>query len=182
MRSASRSASSRYWVVSSTVALGGEIADHLPELLPAARFETGRRLVEEEGLRLRAADQTGRRVEPAPHPAGVRADGAAGGFGEAEAFEEFGGPQARVRPGAAGQPAHHAQVLLAGLRLVDGGVLPGEADRAAHPAPVGHDIVPGDAGRAAVGGGERVVSPWASIMAAGGTGVPGGMGAPLSAY
>jgi hypothetical protein len=66
-------------------------------------------------------------------------------------------PQQLGRPAASpdarqpGEPAHHAQVLLAGLQLVDGRVLAGQADAAADVAAGSHDIVAGDAGASAIG-------------------------------
>ena len=88
MRSASRSASSRYWVVRKIGHPGsGQVGDDLPHALPAAQVEAGGRLVEEDHRGL--ADQAGREVEPAAHAAGVGA----------------GPPAARPRPGRTGPAA-----------------------------------------------------------------------------
>ena len=65
---------------------------------PAARVETGSRLVEEDHLRV--ADQRHREVEPAPHPAGVRRHRPLDGVDQVELLEQLGDPRAgpRVRP------------------------------------------------------------------------------------
>ena len=77
MRSASRSASSRYWVVRKTVTPAPTSSrDDLPHRLAAARVEAGGRLVEEEHRG--AADEARGEVEAPAHPARVRADPAAG--------------------------------------------------------------------------------------------------------
>ena len=70
--SASWSASSRYWVVSSTsVPVSTRRADRVPQLDPAARVEPGRGLVEQQEPR--RPDQARAEVEPAAHAARVRA-------------------------------------------------------------------------------------------------------------
>ena len=53
-------------------AVAHEVAQHVPELDPAARVQPGGRLVEEEHRR--RGDQADREVEPAPHAAGVGLD------------------------------------------------------------------------------------------------------------
>ena len=78
--SASSSASSRYWVVSSSVVPSRtRRADDVPHPEPAARVEAGRRLVEEQ--QPRPADERAAEVEPAAHAARVRLDHAVGGVG-----------------------------------------------------------------------------------------------------
>ena len=73
IRSASWSASSRYWVVRKIVTpLGGQLADAVPHRAAAARVEPGRGLVEEDHRW--GADQGHRQVEPAAHPARVGRD------------------------------------------------------------------------------------------------------------
>ena len=77
-RSASWSASSRYWVVRKTVVPSSVERSHLlPDRLAADRVEAGGRLVEEEHARL--VDERRGEVEPALHPARVGADAAVGG-------------------------------------------------------------------------------------------------------
>ena len=105
--SASRSASSRYCVVSSTVvpcATRPSIVSQSAE--PAARVEPGRRLVEEQHRR--AEHERGREVEPAAHAAGVGLRRPLGGLGELEALEQLVRAR-RARPcgacGRAGRPS-----------------------------------------------------------------------------
>ena len=69
--SASRSASSRYCVVSSSVVpAADQFDDDLPHVGPAARVQAGRRLVQEQHRRL--GHQRAGQVEPTSHAAGVR--------------------------------------------------------------------------------------------------------------
>ena len=74
IRSASRSASSRYCVVSriGRCPSADQLADHVPHGLPAARVEPGGRLVQEDHRG--PADQAHGEVEPAAHAAGVGLD------------------------------------------------------------------------------------------------------------
>ena len=110
IRSASRSASSRYWVVRKIVTpVGDEVADDVPHHASAARVEPGRRLVEEDDPR--AADQGHRQVEPAAHAARVRRDRLVGGIDEVEPLEQLGDPTPALggrggagRPSGAGSP------------------------------------------------------------------------------
>ena len=132
MRSARWSASSRYWVVSSTsVPSVDELADGFPEGDPAGRVEPGGRLVEQQDAG--PADQARAEVEAAAHPAGPAAHEAVGGLGEVEAFEYVGGVAAGVGGGLAEQAGHHLEVLPAGHRLLDRGGLAGEPDQAHAP-------------------------------------------------
>ena len=130
-------------------ALAGEPGHRVPHRLAAARVEADGRLVEEHDRR--AADQPGGEVEPAAHAAGVGADAPAAGVAELEAVAAARRRGRGRRSARALQAAHHAQVLLPGLQLVDRGVLAGEADRAADAAAVGDDVEPGDARRARIG-------------------------------
>ena len=111
-------------------ALGDQAADHAPHALPAGRVEAGGGLVEEEHGR--PHDQAGGQVEAAAHAARVALDHAVGGVVELEQAEQLGCPAARLRAPQAAELAHHDQVLAAGERLVEGGVLAGHADLAAH--------------------------------------------------
>ena len=103
MSSASRSASSRYWVVSRiVVALADEVVEDAPQLVAGARIEAGRGLVEEQDLR--AGDERRGEVEPAAHPAGVRPSPASAGVRERELLEQLDRPRrapACARGGAA---------------------------------------------------------------------------------
>ena len=100
-RSASWSASSRYWVVRKTVVPSSLQRAHLlPDRLAADRVEAGGRLVEEEHARL--VDERHREVEAAPHAARVGADAAVRGVGEVDALEQLVG--ARALPPRVGIP------------------------------------------------------------------------------
>jgi hypothetical protein len=72
------------------------------------------------------------------------------GFGEVELLEQLPGAAAGVRAREAGQPPHHAQVLLAGLQVVDRRVLAGEADTASDLMAVTNDVEARDPGLAGV--------------------------------
>ena len=86
-RSASWSASSRYWVVRKTVVPSSlRLRDLLPDRLAADRVEAGGRLVEEEHAGL--VDERGGEVEPALHPARVGADAAVGGLRQPDPAEQ----------------------------------------------------------------------------------------------
>ena len=72
MWSARLSASSRYWVVSSTRgAVGDELADEAPDVIARLRVEPGRGFVEDQ--QARPSDEARTEVEPAAHAAGVAA-------------------------------------------------------------------------------------------------------------
>ena len=147
--SASRSASSRYWVVRSTVVPAAtRRLDRLPQREPAARVQAGRRLVEEQHRR--AEDQRGRQVEPAAHAAGVGLGGPLRGLGQLEALEQLVGAGARVGARHVVELADHLEVLEAGQVLVDRGVLAGQPDLGAQRGGVLLDVEAGDAGGARV--------------------------------
>ena len=104
--SASSSASSRYWVVSSTVAPSATTPpDGLPDLVARPRVQPGGRLVQEQHLGV--AEQAGGQVEPAAHAAGVGLDRPPGRVGQLEPLEHLAGPAAGRRPAQAEQPADH---------------------------------------------------------------------------
>ena len=141
--SASRSASSRYWVVSSRVVpprTRSAMTSHMPSRLRGSR--PGGRLVEEQHRRL--GHQRGGEVEPAAHAAGVPLRRAPARLDQVEPLEQLVGPL--PAPGAAEvvEPADHVEVLEAGEVLVDRGVLPGQADHAAQRPGVADDVEPGD--------------------------------------
>ena len=119
------------------------VADDVPHAQAAARVEAGGRLVEEQ--QLRAADERAGEVEPPPHAAGVRLGDPVGGVLQAEALEHVVRPPPRLRPVEPVEPAEHPQVLAAGEVLVDGGVLPREADDATHGLRVAQHVDAGDA-------------------------------------
>ena len=102
-RSARRSASSRYCVVSSTVVPSAAIwRTQIPHLVPAARVETRRRLVQEEDLG--RGDQAGGDVDAAPHAARIRPHLLAGRVREPERAEQLGGARC-ARPSRTGRGA-----------------------------------------------------------------------------
>ena len=123
-------------------ALAGELLDGLPHLDPRLRVEPGGRLVEEDHRRV--ADQAHRDVEAAAHAARSRSPTrCAGRVGEREAGEQVVGDPARVRE--APQLGDQHEVLPPGEDLVDGGELPGEADRLADLRGLGGDVEAVDA-------------------------------------
>ncbi len=131
----------------------GQVPDHPPHGQPALRVQPGRRLVQEDHRR--AADQAGGDVEAAAHPAGVGAHAAPRGRGQVELPDQLGRALPGLGPGQPGQPAHHPQVLLAGLHLVQRGELPGEADPAADLGPVAAHVEARHPGPPGVRLGER---------------------------
>ncbi len=153
MSSASRSASSRYWVVSRSVApvLHQRLED-VPELVAGPRVQAGGGLVEEEHLR--PGDEGRRQVEAAPHPARVGLDQAPAGVRQRELLQQLVG--ARLRDGAAEvvELADHDQVLAAREQRIDRRVLPGEAEQLARGLRLGQDVDPRHVGRAGVGDAE----------------------------
>ena len=95
------------------------------------RVEAGRRLVEEQHRR--AVHERGGEVEPAAHAAAVGAHGTVGGVGRGRSARAARRRAARDRLGRqVRELPDHAEVLVAGQVLVDGGVLPREADALAH--------------------------------------------------
>ena len=88
MSSARRSASSRYWVVSSTVVpAADELLDDLPQPEAAARVKPGGRLVEEQDRRL--GHERGGQVQAPAHAARVGLGRPLGGVMEVEALEQL---------------------------------------------------------------------------------------------
>ena len=85
--------------------------DLLPQRGAALRVEAGGRLVEEEDAR--PVDEREREVEPPLHAAGVAADLAVGGLGEADALEQLVGARPALGPRQALQRRLQAQVLAA---------------------------------------------------------------------
>ena len=162
-RSQSWSASSRYWVVRSTVEPGGdESADRGPHLRSGARVEPGRRLIEEDQRRL--GDEARREVEAAAHAAGVLGDGLLRGIRQPELLEELGGLAPGRRPAQALQAREQHEVLGARQHLVERGELPREADELANDLRLAHDVVTEDASSAGVGSqrASRASRSWSS--------------------
>jgi hypothetical protein len=111
--------------------------------------EAGRGLVEEEHGR--PGDERRRQVQPPPHPARVGLRRALGGLDQVEALEQILPALPRRRAALAVEAPHHHEVLEAREVLVDGRVLPGEADPAAQLHGVADDVEPGNADGAGVG-------------------------------
>ena len=127
IRSASLSASSSVWVVSSTVVPAAtRRLDRLEQRRAAAGVEAGGGLVEEEHRR--ADHERGRQVEPAAHAAGVGAHQPRARLVELEALEQLVRTLARALAAQVVEAADHLEVLEAGQVLVDRGVLTGQAD------------------------------------------------------
>jgi hypothetical protein len=87
-------------------------------------------------------DERGGEVEAPPHAARVGTHGAVGGVGQAEPLEQGFGPFSSRRLRKVGETADHHEVLAAGEHLVDGGVLPGQADGVAHGLRLARHVVP----------------------------------------
>ena len=109
-------------------ALADETPDDVPHPQPAARIETGRRLVEEQ--QPGPADQGTRQVEPAAHAARIGLDRAIGGIGELELLEQLVTSATSLRRWQLVQPTEHPQVLATGQVLVDRRELARQADDA----------------------------------------------------
>ena len=101
MRSASRSASSRYWVVEQHRGpVGHQLVDHVPQVVAARRIEARGGLVEEQHRR--PVDERGGQVEPAAHAAGVGAGRAVGGVRRGRSARAARRRAGRSRAGAGG--------------------------------------------------------------------------------
>jgi hypothetical protein len=124
-------------------------ADRLPHLGPAARVESGGRLVQEEDLR--GQDQAGRQVESPAHPARIGADEPVGGIGEVEGGKELPRADTRLPSAEVVELADHLEVLEAGQVLVHGGVLAGEPDVLAHLGGIADHVEAGNPRGAIVG-------------------------------
>jgi hypothetical protein len=94
---ARRSASSKYWVVSSSVVPASRSVPSTAHSSLRARVEAGGGLVEEEHGR--RGHQRRRQVDAAAHPAGVLADEPVAGVVERELLEQLVGAAARGSAG-----------------------------------------------------------------------------------
>ena len=147
IRCASRSASSRYCVVSRTVVPSRRSSSTVFHSSWRVRgIEARGRLVEQHHGR--AAGQARAEVEPAPHAAGVGGDAAVGGLGQPEALEHVGGAGLGLAHRQPVEPPDHLEVLAPGELLVDGGELAREPDPAADRQRLGDDVVAEDRSRA----------------------------------
>jgi hypothetical protein len=123
-------------------ALGGQLAEDLPQRQPAAGVQPGGRLIEEQH---RGRGQQARGdIQAAAHAPGVGAHQAACGAGEAEPDGQLPGTLARPAAGETVEAADHDQVLLAGQERVHRRVLPGQADQPPHRPRLLRHIEPGD--------------------------------------
>ena len=162
--SASRSASSRYCVVSRTVepsATRASIVSHMPKRARGSR--PGGRLVEEDHRR--AEDERGGEVQPPAHAARVRLGGTLGRVGELEALEQLVRALARLGALEVVELPDHLEVLEAGQVVVDRGVLSGEPDLGPQDIGVAHDVEARDPGAAAVGLEQRGQDPYRGGLA-----------------
>ena len=150
IRSASRSASSRYCVVSSTVAPSrDEPLDRVPERDPAARVDA------RSSARRGTAQAAARPAPPPGRAAGAsrRSRCARAGRRRRRGRTPRAAPcaLARLWPAEVVEPPDHLEVLEAGQVLVDRRVLAGEPDLLANLRRIAEDVEPGDARRALVG-------------------------------
>lgn len=121
---------------------GDEVLDDAPERQAAPWVEAGRRFVEEQHARVHH-ERSGE-VDASSHAAGEPLDGAVAGLGEPEHVDEFARPVAGGPSTQVVQPPDHLEVLEPGEVLVDGGVLPGDADRSSGALRVADDVHAGD--------------------------------------
>jgi hypothetical protein len=129
-------------------AVGDQLADHVPDLAPAARVEPGGGLVQAQDGG--PADEAGGQVEAAAHAARVGLDRAAARVGQVEALQQLPGPGPGVAARELEQAGDQDQVLGPGQLLVDGGVLAGQADQAPDPVGLADHVEAADAGVSAV--------------------------------
>ena len=98
----------------------------MPDLAPADRVESRRRLVEQQ--QPRAADETCTQVQPTALSAGVRATAAVGDLPQAELVDHPGGSPPASRSAVAEEARRHLEVLPAGHRGLDRGELTSKPD------------------------------------------------------
>src|SRR6478735_1709595 len=127
--------------------------DQLLEVGAVLRVEARGRLVEEEHPR--EVHQTHRNVEAPTLAAGEGGHLAVDDRGQVELLDELGRPAAGVGAGQAVRAALADQLVAAELAVPGAVALPDEADRPAHVALCGDDVVAGDARRARRGCDQR---------------------------
>ena len=163
-RSASWSASSRYWVVRKTVVPSSLSADDLlPDRLAADRVEAGGRLVEKQHPRL--VDERRGEVEAPAHAARVGADAAVGRLGEPDASEQLVAPGLGGAAGERVQGGLETDRLAAGHQRVERRLLERDADRPPHLRRLGDHVVARDPRRAAGGAQQRGQHPYRRRLA-----------------
>ena len=125
-------------------ALADELPHDRPDLVAAARIEARGGLVEKQDPR--TGEQARREVEPAAHPAGVRARRAVRGVGEFESLQQLGRPPSRLAAREIEQAPEHLEVLPAAEDLVDRSELPGQPEQLANGRGLVHHVMPEDLG------------------------------------
>ncbi len=103
-----------------------QLLDDLPQLVAAARVESGGGLVEEQYRWL--GDQRTGQVEAAPHASRVGLHRPVAGIGEREALEQLACSDPRPLPAEVVEAADHVEVLVSGQVLVHRRVLARQAD------------------------------------------------------
>ena len=102
----------------------------VPHARPTQRIESGRRLVEEQDLRV--VDERGGEVEPPLHPAGVGRDPVTDGDTDVDERDEFVDTGLAFGPAQAVQAALQIEEFESGLLGVERRLLQGHADVEAH--------------------------------------------------
>ena len=110
--------------------LGRKRSDLDPHVGARLWIEAGRRLIEEERLRL--VDQAHRDVELPLHPAGVRLDRPLRCRRQVESLELLGNASAKVGAGEIVDRTLQSEVLVSGRLRVEAVLLPDNADRTSH--------------------------------------------------
>ncbi len=120
-------------------ARGHQRAHDLPNLVAAARVQTGGGFVEED--QLGGDHDAGRDVDPPPHATGIGLHLPSASFGQTERVEQLGRPRLGRRPRVAPQPGEQHEVVHARQVFVDRCELAGHAHSAAHRVGLGDDVV-----------------------------------------
>ena len=115
-----------------------ELAQHVPQVVAAARVEPGRRLVEEQHAGV--GDEARGEIEPAAHAARERLHQLGRGVGEVEPLEELVGAPARLFLRQVVQAADHHEVLAGAHQPVDRRLLGRDPDAFAHGERVGDHV------------------------------------------
>src|SRR5919199_2738272 len=131
----------------------GEPAHLGPHRVAALGIQARRGLVQKEDAR--PVDQGEREVEPAFHAAGVAAHPPVGGLREPDALQELVAPLSPLCPRETVERGLEPQVIPARKERIEGCLLEGHPYGGAHPRSLPHDVVAGDARRAARGRKER---------------------------
>ena len=125
-----------------------ELADQVPNALPATRIQPGGGLVQEHHLR--TDHQTTGDIDASAHTARVGLHPPIGCICQIELRDQLPGAGAGRRLAQSEQPTEHHQVFAPGEHVVDRHLLAGEHDRPAHTGRFGHDVIARDLRAAAV--------------------------------